>query len=187
MLTPVAFEDRRTLQVRLGVLRGLAIAGLALLVVGFWILQVPGYQKYSEMAQNNQLRTIPLRAPRGVLFDRNGKVLVQNDYSYTIAIVREQSPDPRDLSDAIRRLAAATSVDQDRIADIVRRHRLEASFRPIAVIEHATFEQVAAVLARKLELPQVIVQKVPTRSYPEGGFAAHLFGYVSEVREAQLQ
>ncbi len=90
------------------------------------------------MAENNQLRTIPLRAPRGVLFDRNGKVLVENADSFTIAIVREQSPNPRDLSDAVRRLAAATGVDEAHIADVVRRHRHEASFRPIPVIEHAS-------------------------------------------------
>jgi penicillin-binding protein 2 len=55
------------------------------------------------------------------------------------------------------------------------------------MIEHASFEQVAAVAARKLELPEVVVQRVPTRSYPQGGFAAHLFGYVSEIQEAQLE
>src|SRR5205814_668526 len=49
-----------------------------------------------------------------------------------------------------------------------------------------TFEQVAAVMERKFELPEIDVQQVPTRSYPAGGFAAHLFGYVSEVSEAQL-
>jgi penicillin-binding protein 2 len=187
MLTPVAFEDRQRLLVRLGVLRSVAVVCLTLLAVGFWVLQVPEHQQYLEMAESNELRTIPLRAPRGVLFDRNGKVLVQNDYSYTIAIVREQSPNPRDLSDAVRRLAAATGVEEAHLADVVRRHRLEASFRPISVIEHASFEQVAAVMARKLELPEVVVQQVPTRSYPQGGFAAHLFGYVSEVQESQLQ
>jgi penicillin-binding protein 2 len=151
------------------------------------MLQVLQFQRYSEMAQNNQLRTIALRAPRGVLFDRNGKVLVENTFSYTISIVREQSPNPRNLNEAVRRLAAATDVDESRLADIVRRHRTDASFQPIPVIEHATFEQVAAVITRKLELPEVVVQRVPTRSYPQGGFAAHLFGYVSEIQEAQLE
>jgi penicillin-binding protein 2 len=186
MITPAAFEDRRTLLVRLTVLRIAVVACLVLLTGGFWILQVPEFEKYSEMAQNNQLRTITLRAPRGVLYDRNNKVLVQNTYSYTIALVREQSPNPRNLSDAVKRLAAATGADEGRIADIVRRHRTDASFQPIPVIEHATFDQVAAVMARKLELPEIVVQEVPTRTYPEGGFAAHLFGYVSEISETEL-
>jgi penicillin-binding protein 2 len=187
MLSPAAFEDRQTLLTRLSVLHVGVVVCLSLLAGGFWFLQILQFQRYSEMAQNNQLRTIALRAPRGVLFDRNGKVLVENTFSYTISIVREQSPNPRNLSEAIRRLAAATGADEGRLADIVRRHRADASFQPIPMIEHASFEQVAAVTARKLELPEVVVQRVPTRSYPQGGFAAHLFGYVSEIQEAQLE
>jgi penicillin-binding protein 2 len=187
MITPASFEDKRTLQTRVAILRGVVLAGLALLIVGYWVLQVLEHGKYSEMAENNQLRTIPLRAPRGVLYDREGTVLVENTSSFTISIVREHSANPKDLSDAIRLLAAATKTDEAAIADIVQRHRREASFRPIPVIEHATFEQVAAVMARKLELPEVLVQEVPIRSYPKGGVAAHLFGYVSEIQERQLQ
>jgi len=76
MLGPVTFEDRRMLLRRLSVVRIGVVACLGLLAVGFWMLQVPQFEKYAEMAQNNQLRTIPRRAPRGVLFDRNGRVLV---------------------------------------------------------------------------------------------------------------
>ena len=50
----------------------------AALAVGFWIFQVAQHEKFREMAENNHLRTLPLPAPRGVLFDRNGKVLVEN-------------------------------------------------------------------------------------------------------------
>src|SRR5204863_10072978 len=128
---------RRTMDQRLTVLRIGVMAALVALAVAFWILQVLQYQTYAELAENNQIRTIPLRAPRGVLYDRNGTVLVQNNYSYTIVLVREQSPTPRDLSDVVRRLAAATGADEARIADIVRRHRNE-TFQPIPVIEHAT-------------------------------------------------
>jgi penicillin-binding protein 2 len=186
MQAPAAFEDRRTFLVRLAALRIGVIVCLGLLTIGFWTLQVFQHDKYMEMAENNHLRTIPLRAPRGVLYDRDGKVLVENTYSYTIAIVREQMANPRNLSDTVTQLAAVTGTDEARVADVVRRHRSDASFQPIPVIEHATYEQVAAVMARKLELPEIVVQKVPTRAYPQGGFAAHLFGYVSEISDAEL-
>jgi penicillin-binding protein 2 len=182
MITPGAFEDRRSLQGRLVMLR-IALGGaMGLLAVAFWILQVVQHGKYEEMAQNNHLRAIPLRAPRGVVFDRAGRVLVENRNSFTIAIVREQSAN---LDAAIDRLANVTGVDADRLRETVQRHRKEAVFRPIPVIEHATFAQVAAVSARQLELPEVVVQEVPTRTYPEG-LAAHLFGYVSEIQDSQL-
>ena len=67
-------------------------AGLfALLAVAFWVFQVAQHQKFAEMAENNHQRRLPLPAPRGVLFDRNGKVLVENQNTINIALVREQS------------------------------------------------------------------------------------------------
>jgi len=183
MVTAGSFEDRRGLQVRLVVLRVVASVGFALLAVGFWVLQVVEHDKYKEMADNNFLRTIPLRAPRGVLFDRDGKVLVENRSSFTIAVIRERS---RNVNEAIGRVAAATGVDEPRLQDVMQRHRRDPLFAPIPVIEHASFAQVAAVMARRLELPEVVVQQVPTRAYPEDDLAAHLFGYVSEIQESQL-
>src|SRR4029078_10378311 len=67
------------------------------------------------------------------------------------------------------------------------RRRREPSFRPIVLIENATFAQYAAVKARSLELPGIIEQEVPARHYPANATAAHLFGYVGEISETQLQ
>ena len=183
MVTPGSFEDRRGLQIRLVVIRVVTAIGFLALAIGFWVLQVVEHDKYKEMADNNFLRTIPLRAPRGVLFDRDGRVLVENRYSFTIAIIRERSAN---VNLTVKRLAAAVGADEAMLQDIMQRHRRDPVFAPIAVIEHASFAQVAAVRARGLELPEVVVQQVPTRAYPPGGFAAHLFGYVSEIQEAQL-
>jgi penicillin-binding protein 2 len=184
MLTPGAFEDRRSLLTRLTVLRAGAVVGFTLLAVTFWTLQVAQHAKYSEWADNNFMRQIPLRAPRGVLFDRGGRVLVENRDSFTISIIRERTTD---LDAAVTEIARVTGEDEQRIREVVQRHKREASFRPIPVIEHATFAQVAAVRARQLELPGVDVQVVPARAYPEGGMGAHLFGYVSEIQESQLE
>src|SRR5690606_27007657 len=126
---------------------------------------------------------VPLRAPRGVVFDRNGRVLVENRYSFTIAIVREQL---HDIEQTVARLAAVTDTDPAAIRGAIDRRLREPPFRPLPVIEHATFAQVAAVTARRYELPEVLVQQVPIRTYPDDGLAAHALGYVGEVQESQL-
>jgi penicillin-binding protein 2 len=184
MQSSAAFEDRRNLDTRLAVLRVGAIAAVALLAISFWLLQVVQHAKFREMSENNALRTIPERAPRGVLFDRNGKVLVEDRYSWTIVLLREQI---RDLDETIRVVARVTETDEKQIRDIVTRRRREPSFRPLPIVENATLGQVAAIRARQLELPGVKVQEVPTRSYPAQAMAAHLFGYVSEIQESQLE
>jgi penicillin-binding protein 2 len=178
----MSIEQRRTLTVRLTFLQYIVCVLFALLAVSFWVMQVVQHQKYEEMAENNHQRTLALRAPRGVVFDRNLKVLVVNRRSFSISIVREHAPD---LNRTIRLLAAALSLDEAGVRGIVDRHRREPSYRPITILQDATQAQVAAVLARRLELPEILIEQVPTRKYPES-MAAHLFGYVSEVNDAQV-
>ncbi len=138
------------------------------------------------MAENNHQRTLALRAPRGVLFDRNGKVLVENRHSFThLDRPRaHQGPRPHDPA-CCRRWRASTRAD---VKAIVDRHRGEPSYRPIVVVEDASLAQVAAITARRLdfELPDVVVEEVPTRQYPTDALAAHLFGYVGEASDAQV-
>src|SRR5262245_10487734 len=181
MLNLGAFEDRRTSEGRLIGLRVIFIAAFAMLAVAFWLLQIVQNAKYEGLAASNHLRTIPLRAPRGVLFDRFGKVLVENRHSFTVALLREQTTH---LDETIRKVAEVTGVGEEQIRDAVQRRRREPLFRPLPVIEHATFAQVAALEARRRELPEILIQQVPTRTYPS--MAAHLFGYVGEIQEPQL-
>lgn len=176
-------DDRRHLLLRLTAMQyGVAVA-FALLAVAFWMFQVAQHEKFLQMAENNHMRRLPLPAPRGVLFDRHGAVMVENQNIFRIALVREQI---RDLDATLRTLAAATGVDEGRLRETVERKRREPSFRPIVLIENATLPQVAAVAARQWELPGIIREEVPTRKYPSGDVSAHLFGYVSEVTESQL-
>ena len=79
-------------------------------------------------------------------------------------------------------------LDPKQVKQIVDRHRGEPSYRPIVVVEDASLAQVAAITARRLdfELPDVVVEEVPTRKYPTDALAAHLFGYVGEASDAQV-
>ncbi len=178
-------EDRRRLTTRLNMLRVAIGVAFGLLACGFWFFQVVQHAKFKEMAENNHQRTLTLRAPRGVIFDRTGRLLVENRNSFNISIVREHT---KDLDRTIRVLSSVTGFDEKAIREIVERHRREPSYRPIVVIADATLAQVAAVTARRLdfELPDVIVQEVPTREYPDEAMAAHLIGYVGEANEEQM-
>jgi penicillin-binding protein 2 len=177
-------DDRRNLSLRLTGLQYIVAAAFAVLAIAFWVFQVAQHEKFRERAENNHLRKVPLPAPRGVLFDRHGAVLVENRNTFNIALVREQSGN---INDTLRILAAATGVDEARLVETVNRRRKEPSYRPIVLIENATLPQVVAFRARKWELPGIIMQEVPARRYPSSDFGAHLFGYVSEVSEAELK
>jgi penicillin-binding protein 2 len=182
MLSPGAHEHRVSLQNRLTSLRVVASVVFGALLVSFWLVQVVQNARYEEMADSNYLRTIPLPAPRGLVFDRESRVLVENRDSFSINLVRERSAN---LDRTIATLARVVGMEEAAIREIVARHKREPVFRPIPIIEHATEAQWAAVRARKFDLPEVVVQTVPTRTYLPG-FAAHLFGYVGEIQDAQL-
>src|SRR5579872_4524223 len=177
-------EDRRKVGIRLTVLQYLITVVFSILAVGFWALQVVEHAKFEEMAENNHQRTLALRAPRGIVFDRDGKVLVENRQSYSISIVREHT---KDLDRTVRMLASIIGWDPSAVNDIVSRHRREPTYRPITIVQDASDAQVAAVMAHRLdfELPDVVIERVPTRRYPES-MAAHLFGYVGEVNDTQV-
>src|SRR3954471_21208095 len=127
-------DDRRSLTLRLTVLQYIVAGLFAALAVGFWIFQIAQHDKFAEMAEENHLRRLPLPAPRGVLFDRNGKVLVDNQTTGNIALVREQT---KNLDQTLHTLALATGADEAVMRETVNRRRREPSYRPIVLIDNA--------------------------------------------------
>jgi penicillin-binding protein 2 len=176
-------EDKRRLVVRISAIQAVVLAAFLLLAGGFWFFQVAQHARFQVMAENNHQRTLPLRAPRGVILDRLGRVVVENRSSFNISILREHS---KDLDRTIELLARVTDVSADDIRTIVARHRHEPTYRPVVVITDASMDQIAAVAARQVELPDVVWQEVPTRKYPSESLAAHLIGYVGEAGEGQI-
>jgi penicillin-binding protein 2 len=184
MSTPILPDDRRHLTKRLTVLQWLVTGAFALLAVAFWVFQVAQRERFEVLAENNHSRRLQLPAPRGVLFDRNLKILVDNQNTFNITLDREQAKG--NLGETLRLLARVTGTDEAVLNETVNRKRREPSYRPIVLIENATLEQVLAVRLRHYELVGIDFLEVPARKYPSSDLAAHLFGYVSEVNEAQL-
>jgi penicillin-binding protein 2 len=183
MTQHIGTDDRRSVHLRLSVMQYVFAGVFSLLAVAFWVFQVAQHAQFKEIAESQYLQRVPLPAPRGVVFDRNGAVLVANQDSFNIVLLRERT---KDVDGTLQTLAAATGADLNVMREIVERRKREPAYRPIVLIENATEAQVMAVAARSLELPGVEHQPFPTRRY-DGGIAAHLFGYVGEINEAQLQ
>src|SRR6266540_7180717 len=141
-------EDRRRTLTRLAILQYVITVVFAVLAVSFWVLQIVQHAKFEEMAENNHQRTLALRAPRGIVLDRNNHVLIENRPSFSISIMREHS---KDLNRTIRMLAAVLGYEESSVRDIVNRHRREPTYRPITIVLDASIAQVSAVRARSLE------------------------------------
>jgi penicillin-binding protein 2 len=175
------YEDLRVVQSRVAVLQAVAVGLVALLVIQFWNLQVIRARHFREQAENNRYRLVTLAAPRGALLDREGRVLVGNRPSFNVVLVPEHADD---LDRVVARLARTLGMGEAAIRERLARRQ---PYRPVVVKVDASLADVAALEARRLELPEVSVEVVPLRSYPLASAAAHALGRVGEISERQLQ
>ena len=163
--------------------RCVVAVAFVILVTAFWRLQIDLHPQYLERAGNNHQRQRPLRAPRGVVFDRDGRVMVEDRDALNLSLVRERV---EDLDRTLGLLARVTGVNPANLHAAVERRRREPAHRPILVIRDASRAQVAAVIARRAELPGILVEPTHIRSYPAATMAAHSFGYIGQISAAQL-
>ena len=105
------------------------------LAISFWNFQIGQHARFSEMAENNHQRTLPLRAPRGVVFDRDGRVLVENRYSLNISLVRERV---EDLDEGLSLLARVTSIPVQSVYDVISRNPSVPEYRPLVIVRDAS-------------------------------------------------
>jgi penicillin-binding protein 2 len=175
------YEDLRVVQSRLAVLQALAVVFVAVLVLQFWNLQVLRARHFRELAENNRSRLVTLAAPRGALLDREGHVLVGNRPSFNVVLVPEHAVD---LDRVVARLGRTLGMGEAAIRERLARRQ---PYRPVVVKTDAPLADVAALEARRLELPEVSVEVVPLRSYPLASAAAHALGRVGEITERQLE
>lgn len=181
--TEPGLPGRDSMTIPLALMRTMVVVAFAGLGVGFWFFQVAQHEKFAELAENNHQRTIALSAPRGAVFDRDGRRLVENRYSLNISLVREEV---EDIDATIETLSEVAGVPLAALEVVIERHRRDPPYRPTVLIRDASLGQVAAVAAHAIELPGLFVQQLPTRHYPTNEVGAHLFGYVGEVSDAQL-
>ena len=119
-----------------------------------------------------------------MLYDRDGKVLVESRDSFTVSIDRKQT---HNMAVTVQELSKILGLDPQQVQQVVElRRRRDPMYQSIRVLEDATIDQVAKVKTHQFELPNVRIEEVPARRYPTGGMAAHLFGYVGEASEAQV-
>ena len=88
-----AREDRRPLLRRIDRLAVVAFSLLALLLGIYWVHQVLRGDDYARQAEDNRQRSVPISASRGFILDRNGKLLAENEPSFTLLLYRRESKD----------------------------------------------------------------------------------------------
>src|SRR5580693_2285036 len=161
---------------------GILLMMLAL-AAGLWRLQVLGAENFRQLAEANRIRKEPILAPRGKLFDRENRLIVDNYPSVTCFLVREQS---HNVDADLPLIAQGLNLDLDQLRSELRHYRGSPGYQPIPIKQDITADEQAFIAAHRNELPELETIDVERRLYPRDGFAAHLIGYVGEVSEDDL-
>ncbi|MGA7340306.1 MAG: penicillin-binding protein 2 [Terracidiphilus sp.] len=156
---------------------------MLVLAGGLWRLQVLGAENFRQLAEQNRIRKEPIMAPRGKLFDREKRLIVDNYPSVTCFLVREQG---HNVDADLPLIAEGLNLDLDQLRATLSRYRTSPGYQPIPVKQDITADEQAFIAAHKNELPELETIDVERRLYPRDGFAAHLIGYVGEVSEDDL-
>ena len=181
------FEDTsQNLRARLRFVQVLVVLLLGVLSVRLYVLQVVRGDHYAEIAENQRRRRLPIPAPRGVIFDREGRVIVDSTPIYNVILSREDVKG-KDLNSLVEPLAEGLMVDKEILRDYFEVVKTMPAFESIQVKQNATPGDIAWVEAHNLEYPELRVEKQPQRRYPANGSLAHVLGYVGEISPEQLK
>ncbi len=156
--------------------------GLGSLGAAFFRTQIVQNEAYSQQSEMNRLRPMMLPAPRGTIYDRNGRIIADNMPGYTLSLL----PAPTDsLERTLERLAPLVSLPPDGVAAALARHRRAPAF-PVVVATDLSFDQVSRLEERRDMLPGIFIDMRPKRRYTGGPAIAHLVGYTAEISEREL-
>ena len=179
------FEDTsQNLRARLRFIQVLMVMMLTLLGVRLYVLQVVRGERYGEIAENQRRRRLPITAPRGVIFDREGRVIVDSRPIYNVIMSRE---DVKDLHSLVEPLGEGLQIDKEILKERFDLVSSMPAFESIQVKQDVTPGDIAWVEAHNLEFPELRVEQQPQRRYPPDGMLAHVLGYVGEISPEQLK
>ena len=176
-------REERLPAFKLTIVQYVIVAILLVLLSGLWRLQVIGAQNYRTLAEQNRIRKVPILAPRGKLFDREGRLLVDNYPSVSCFLIREPG---RDLRADFPLISRGLHMTPEQLEATLKHYALAPKYEPIPLKQDITPDEVEFIEAHRDELPELETIDEQRRLYPRNGFAANLIGYVGEVSDDML-
>jgi len=157
------------------------VAIFLLLIARLYYLQIYQGQRFKELSEGNRTSLRSISAPRGRIYDRNGKVLVSNKLAYTLSIVPD---DVKDLDGILEKLNQIIDLDIKLARDKIEKAKRGKTVRLKRNISH---EELVLLEENKSELPGVILEETPMREYVYDKLASHVLGYVGEISASELE
>lgn len=157
---------------------------IGVLFANLYYLQIDQFESYQTRSNSNRIKVIPSAPPRGLIYDRNGVLLAENQPQFSLEIIPEQV---QNLKQTVEELTTLLNLDPQitgRFLDDARHHR---RFNPITLAEQLTEEQVATFSVNQYRFPGCSIEAYLKRYYPYGNILPHALGYVARINTRDLQ
>jgi len=178
-------DDPKFASGKIAIFQYASVAIFLFVLTGFWDLQIRNPAMYQERAEQNSIKSIPIKAPRGKILDRDGRIIVDNHSSFSLFLTRENLK-----MEHLKPIAEGLNIDYDSLVDRVKKFQRRGApqYEPIAIKEELTPAELAFVESHKDPdtFPELEVIHEQRRLYPQDGLAAHVIGYVGEISESEL-
>ncbi len=180
-LTPK--EASRLLRLRLWVAGSVVLGVFLLLGLRLWQLQVVAGAYFHSLSDSNRLRIKRVAGLRGIIYDRKGRILVDNRPSFDIRVLSEN---PSHFEKVLDSLTLYLPKSEDWVPGSLWYPARRLPHEGVVVKQDVDWQTLAVVESHQVEMPGVSVEVHPKRRYPPQGFAAHLLGYVGEIGPQEL-
>jgi len=176
--TPLAFRNRIVL------LRALTLAAFGLLLVGYARIQVFDQERYAAMGESYRVKKRRIKATRGLIYDREGRLITQNMPAYNLVLLRDEMEEPWR---ALRpKLARFLDLSESRLdARFAKRSHLLS--QPVLLEEDISFESTLRILRAQPRYPGIAIETAEKRHYAYGALFTHALGYVGEASQRALE
>jgi penicillin-binding protein 2 len=183
-------EQVRELQDRFRFLYVAVAVALGLLLSRMVFLQVLNGDKWRHVSEENRIKRVKIAAPRGMVFDRTRRLLIDNRPAFDLEIIpqylRESKQAGRSPDEVLATVARLVHMPVEDIKDTLEKAQGQPSFMAVKIKNDLTRDEVAAIESWKIDMPGVEVKEEIKRTNVFSDIAAHLLGYIGEVSPAEL-
>lgn len=155
----------------------------ALLILGLIYTQIIRFPHYSRLSKDNAIRIIPIDGARGTIFDRNGVALVDDRISFNVALVYQEL---RNKEKLVRLLSRLLNIDRDKIEDAIE-VAARKPYAPVTIVEDVDKENAFILEEESFDIRGLLIETKSVRNYIYNSVGAHVFGYLSEISEKELE
>ncbi|CAM3652674.1 penicillin-binding protein 2 [Vibrio aquimaris] len=160
------------------------ITMVGLLVANLYNIQINQYQDYKTRSNDNRIKIVPIAPNRGLIYDRNGKLLAENRPVFSLEIIPEKI---KDMPRTIERLRKYLDITPEQVESFERERRHARRFKSVPILTQLTQDQVAKFSVNQHKFPGVTVNANLKRHYPYGEVLTHVIGYVSRINDKDMK